>query len=270
MASKSNNPVRVMMWSTPRSLSTAIARSIVMLEEAQVFNEMYSAVFNFRKESNQFPISSSFSYEWAKSELEKDYLGKHVIFGKDFAHAVRGNMDLLPSGFTHTFLIRNPKKVVTSLNRVIKKSYVLSLTGGSIGKHYDDMILCKEMWDLYVYARDTLHQNPIVIDADDFLKDPEAMMKLYCDKTAIPFRKTMLKWQPTNIWRINWRSSYILTMCAWWFGYYGNSLNSTGFQKADKQTEDTDLSMIDEKSLKAINDNMEYYHSLYANRLVLK
>ncbi|XP_071947135.1 uncharacterized protein [Antedon mediterranea] len=266
---------RIMMWSTPRCVSTAIERSILTLKEAEVFNEMYSAAFHFGPSSSHFPmnylpLSPGFSYEFVKSELEEEYPGKSVLFGKDFAYALRGNMSLLPSGFIHTFLIRNPREVVVSNDSIIKNSLFLNLTGYSMDKQFDGMILFKEMWDLYVYARDTLHQNPIVIDADDFLKDPEAMMKLYCDKTGIPFRKTMLTWRPTNVWRINWHSSYALSLAGWLLGYYGKSLTSTGFQQVKKPKRKLDLNSIGDKSLKAIDDNMKYYESLYDNRLVLQ
>ncbi|XP_033103139.1 branched-chain-amino-acid aminotransferase-like protein 2 [Anneissia japonica] len=269
-----SKPVRVMMWSTPRSVSTAIERSILTLDEAEVFNEMYSAAHHFGPTSNHFPLnyfplSPKFSFKWVKSELEKDYPGKEVIFAKDFAYALGEDLSLLPTGYTHTILIRNPCSVLRSINHVIKNSYFLSLTGGSLKKHYPGTIFFKELWDLYVYARDTLHQNPVVIDADDFLENPEAMMKLYCEKTGIPFRDSMLSWEPTNIWSINWHSSYALSFAAWMLGYYGKALNSSGFRKADKPKEKVDMSTMDDDLREAVEENMEYYDMLYTNRLVL-
>ncbi|XP_033124294.1 branched-chain-amino-acid aminotransferase-like protein 1 [Anneissia japonica] len=266
-----NKLVRVMMWSAPRSMSTAIERSILTLEDAEVFNEMYCAVQHFGSCSSHFPIRLSpyFSYQWVKDELEKNYPGKNVVFGKDFAYALDGDYRYLPKGFTHTILIRNPNSVFNSIKRVIKNSFLLRWFSNRIETHFPDTLLFKHLWDLYTHARDNLQQTPIVIDADDFAKNPEAMMQLYCHKTGIPFRKSMLKWKPTNIWSINWHCSYALSFAGWCLGYYTSLLSSSGFWQSKKTDDFVEFDATDDEARRLASENMKYYDMLYANRLVL-
>jgi hypothetical protein len=40
-----------------------------------------------------------------------------------------------------------------------------------------------------------INKNPIVIDSDDILTNPEQMLKLLCEKLGIRFDNQMLRWK---------------------------------------------------------------------------
>ena len=57
------------------------------------------------------------AYEFVKSIQEADYPDKQLVFYKDMAYGLQGKYELLPEGYRHTFLIRNPYRAFPSQKR---------------------------------------------------------------------------------------------------------------------------------------------------------
>ena len=190
-----------MLWTAPRSVSTAFEFSIRTLHNAKVFHEPYClpyyiakplAVPNWTTESG---LASS--YEEVGDMLKANYPGKDIIFAKNHAYTVEDNfkmfLDESFSGFTHSFLIRDPAKAVASSFRGFPSLEAWS----EVYRHGD--LGYYQLRDLYKFIKENLHCNPIIIDADDLLRDPEAMMKAYCKEVGIEYKEGMTQWEPDSM-----------------------------------------------------------------------
>ena len=87
----------------------------------------------------------------------------------------------------HTFLIRDPAKVVYSQHKVFLKKPSGHETHAEVG--------WQELYDLYNYITKTLGKRAVVINAADLLNNPEEMMKLYCEAIEVPFEPHMTSWE---------------------------------------------------------------------------
>ena len=260
-----------MLWSAPRCLSTAFERSIMQLDNCKVYNEFYTAAYFFGPNRvclrDFLPLAPHLSKERVKNKLEGEHAEADVIFAKDFAFTLQGRHDMIPEGFTHTFLIRDPVKMFTSLKPRLEASRLSKKVAGT------DIMKCiqskgytiKEMYDLFEHLR---QQNitPIVLDADDLLEDPEGMMKKYCQFTGIPFDEKMLSWEPKKMSEMTWHSAKVLRLANWLMGWYNGALKSTQFQKPSVPRK-IDFETLSEDVRTAIDVTTPYYRYLYEFRL---
>ncbi|RIB24135.1 hypothetical protein C2G38_2032138 [Gigaspora rosea] len=103
---------------------------------------------------------------------------------------------------THTFLIRNPEKSLRSLykatNFIIPKIDEHCINPG-FDKNLAGLKQSKQIFD---FLKD-LNKQPIVVDADDVINDPEGILKKYCELIGEEFKKEMIQWEakPINEFR---------------------------------------------------------------------
>ena len=264
---------RVMLWSAPRCLSTAFERSIMQLENAKVYNEFYTSAYFFGPDRvwarNFIPLAPHLTKERIKKKLEGKHANAEVIFAKDFAFSLQGRHDLIPEGFTHTFLIRDPVKVFTSMKPRFESSRLGKIVVGT------DIMKCtksegytfNEMYDLFEYLRQQ-NTTPIVLDADDLLEDPNRMMKKYCELTGIPFNEKMMSWEAKKMTEMTWHSAKVLRLANWLMGWYNGALSSTKFQKPSVPRQ-IDVETLSEDVRTAIDVTTPCYRYLYEYRLIL-
>jgi hypothetical protein len=99
--------------------------------------------------------------------------------------------------FEHSFLIRDPAKLLTSLHRSwTKLGNDEGFTRNEIG--IDEQ---RQLFDLLC---DKLGKNPVVIDSDDLLEDPASMVELYCAAIGVPFIAEALSWEPGSRSEVLW------------------------------------------------------------------
>ncbi len=129
------------------------------------------------------------------ANIERMEYGYPILLIKNMAHHMIG-IDLDPF-LKHTFflLIRDPQYVLASFAKVIDNP-----VASDIG--------IKEEWDLYNQLVDS-GKEPIVVDTDQFLADPEQAMIILCQKLEIPFEESMLSWSPgardiDGVWAQYW------------------------------------------------------------------
>ncbi len=107
---------------------------------------------------------------------------RQLVFVKDFAFSIMHMADdTFLDAFQHTFLIRDPEKVVTSMHA---KWPDISL--GEIG--------LEDLHTLYRRVASRTGEPPVVLDSDEWLDDPEGGMKAYCDAVGIPFVPATTQW----------------------------------------------------------------------------
>ena len=227
--------VRILLWSYPRTVSTAFVRSITMIPKIKIFNELYSAAFFMgpNRKNKWFPLwAPSYTYKHCKDRLESKQPDHDLIFAKEFALDMHLHFDWIPKGYRHTLLIRHPLKVYPSLKKMLCSSWVVRTTtrGARIRTLFPvDWYFNRDLWELYQYLKDTTGQTPIIMDASDLIEDPETMMRWYCETTGITFHPQILTWNQEKLRRLPWEMPRIINFANWLVGCYKNALNSSGF-----------------------------------------
>ncbi|XP_071494404.1 uncharacterized protein [Diadema antillarum] len=149
------------------------------------------------------------AYASVKKMLETSS-SKHV-FVKDMGSGVADdNFRFLPEGYQHTFLIRNPIRFINSYRRGIYIQYKqLGLLKGEAAnertfdvecddKNFPHGFYMKEPYDIWKYVSENIDGNPIVIDADDLLAKPAAILSAYCSAVGLPYSESLLKWDAST------------------------------------------------------------------------
>lgn len=98
---------------------------------------------------------------------------------------------------SHSFLIRDPAKVLSSLHNSYKKA------GFNSGFEPEEISFGpqQQLFDLLV---DHCGTHPIVIDSDDLLEDPATMVRMYCEAIGIAFIAEALHWERGSRSEVLW------------------------------------------------------------------
>lgn len=277
--SQSEDQVRVVLWAPPRSLSTAFERCISTLykkHSIHIYHEPFTTAFHLgperqtmRRQGLLYKLVATdpkYSYKWVKEQLEAPFEGKQVVFFKDLGYSLDGHFEYLPEGYKHTFLIRSPKLVLTSMNNLLLK-YPTKVFGLKLGDILPKGWVYKEMYYLYKHLTDTLGLDVTVIDAEDLIERPEEMLALYCETTGIPYEEGMITWRPCTEDMHDWKYSKRLMKLNRIVGQYDRALSSDALGKPSPRV--IDISKYPDDCQEAITVSEPYYQKLYEERLRL-
>jgi hypothetical protein len=201
----SDEAVRVAMWSGPRNISTAMMRAFENRPDAVVVDEPLYAAYLVRTgidhpAREEVIASQPSDLADAVAALHQALPpGAHVHYAKHMAHHVARDMDLRWTlGFRNVLLIRDPAEVVASYVRSRETC------------EPDDIGLPQQGWLIKLW--DDHRLDVPIIDAGDFLRDPEAYLRWLCDWLEIPFSDRMLSWprgpRPSDgVWAPHWYSA---------------------------------------------------------------
>ncbi|MGA9335550.1 MAG: hypothetical protein WBV39_14820 [Rudaea sp.] len=209
-----SQPVRIAMWSGPRNISTAMMRAFENREDCAVVDEPFYAHYlaaTGLDHPGREEVVAHGETDWLR--VIEMLLGpvpdnKPVFYQKHMTHHLLPGMD---HGWfdevRHVFLIREPREVLASYLKSRAQA-----TAADIG-------ILQEA-DLHDEIAARTGNMPPVIDADDFLKAPEAHLRALCDLLQIPFSERMLRWpagprSSDGVWAPYW---------------YDAVLRSTGFE----------------------------------------
>jgi Sulfotransferase domain len=206
-------PVRIAMWSGPRTVSTALMRSFGNRPDTVVVDEPLYAFYLDRTgidHPGRAEIIASMPTDWRTvlAGLTHDPLpdGTQVYYQKHMTHHLLAEIDRAAlAGLKHAFLIRDPRRLLASYARVRSAPTLADL----------GIVQQAEIF--------TAFGGP-VIDSADILRDPRAALEALCDALGIAFDPAMLSWpagpQPYDgVWSHYW---------------YGSVLRSTGFAPYDE------------------------------------
>jgi len=189
--------IRVAMWSGPRNISTAMMRAWENRPDTVAVDEPFYAAYLARTGldhpgRNEVIASQPTDTDEVVRRLTSDDSAP-VHYTKHMTHHIAADMSLeWVSRFHNVLLIRDPAEVVAS--------YVRSRESCEP----DDIGLLQQ-----VPLHDTLPAGSPVIDAGDFLRDPEAHLRWLCDWLGIAFTDRMLHWSPglrdsDGVWAPHW------------------------------------------------------------------
>ena len=218
--------VRVAMWSGPRNISTAMMRAWENRPDTVVVDEPLYAAYLARTGLDHPGRDEVIAAQ--PTSLDEAVAGLHaplpdgitVHYAKHMAQHVDTTADAAwTEAFRNVQLIRDPAEVVAS--------YVRSREACEP----EDIGLLQQQWLMERW--DAAGLDVPVIDAADFLRDPESHLRWLCDWLGIDFTDRMLTWPPgpresDGVWAPHW---------------YDAVLTSTGF--APYRPREVDLSPHD-------------------------
>ncbi|XP_022088416.1 uncharacterized protein LOC110978057 [Acanthaster planci] len=268
---------RILVWCTPRSLSTVLMRSLSQFHDSQIiFEYLLLAGINIAppgtfgdREADVARLKSEPDFDihsW-KEMYERPYPSKAFIIGKEFAELLHGRMEMIPDGYTHVFLIRHPSKVFASIMKSFSYFPPDVRQNAFLKPNY-----FRASAAVYDFVTTTLGQQAPVIHADDLQANPAKTLQLLCEATGLPFSQDLLRWgqvkeDPPSNWLISdftWELSKTV-------GSHNTSFGSTCFY-ANKETSGAarETPVVSPDIQLLMEDAMPYYESLYERRLIIK
>ena len=216
-------PQRIIaMWSGPRNISTALMRSWGSRSDTRVVDEPFYAHYLLStgyEHPGADEIIRSYPTDWRA--VVDQLLGEEpdfaIVYHKHMTHHMLPHIERTWLGnLSNGFLIREPRRMLLSLMRVIPKPR-LEQTG------------LPQQVELFESVRELTGTIPPVIDARDVLLQPGLMLRRLCSALDVPFYGCMLRWpagvrDTDGVWAKHW---------------YGAVERSTGF--APYQDDDTPL-----------------------------
>jgi hypothetical protein len=207
--------MRIAMWSGPRNISTALMRAWENRDDTVVVDEPLYAHYlatTGRDHPGRDEVIASQSTDW---RVVTDQLREPLPPGITISYAKHMAHHLLPSvgrewlgGFSHAFLIRDPREMLPSLARVLPTP-TLADTG------------LEQQVEIVQSCEAEGAGAPPVIDARDVLRAPAAMLQALCEQLGVAFSPAMLSWPAGSrgsdgVW------------ARWW---YDAVIASTGFEQ---------------------------------------
>lgn len=282
---------RIILWTIPRSVSTAFERSIMEIPNGKIFHERFGAAYYFGPEkitSYESDTSKLFENTTFNDVInmfsDVSYENKHsFVFSKEFAYYIthrKGkfgkNNDLeyykyllqtklsYPN-FYHTFLIRNPKKQILSLYKVGEKL--------DNWEFVEDEIGYKELCQIYDECNRLGFKNLTIVDSGDLLSDPKNIMQKYCLSVGLEYNSNMINWANSDLWSIEDVKKHFQM---WDHGWHDKVVESKGLivnngNDKDKEKKLADIDAQIEKLPQNVQDmvqnTMKMYNKLYQHRL---
>jgi hypothetical protein len=182
-------PLRIAMWSGPRNISTAMMRAWENRGDCAVSDEPLYAAYLAATGLDHPGRAEVIAHGDTDAARVAQALstgpapgGAAVWYQKHMTHHLRPGMDTRwVRRLVNVFLIREPAQVVASY---LKSRDVVAP---------EDIGLLQQA-ALFEQEAERLGQAPLVIDADDFLRTPEAYLRALCAHVGLPFTERMLAW----------------------------------------------------------------------------
>jgi hypothetical protein len=237
------------LWATPRSTSTAFEWMMRMRGDMTCFHEPFGEAW-YQGEDARWPrikagtprtAGLTFASVWQEM---KSAAAKGPIFSKDFPHYIEHLWgDEFLDNFNHSFLIRDPAKVATSMY-----------------KHWPDFVLKEiafiEQRTLFDRLADNTGKAPPVIDSDDLLENPHGIVEAYCNAVGIPYIEAALSWEPGNREETSWYDGG---------SWHANLRGSDGLKAQPRKY--IDITEAPDRVQEIYQTVLPHYQHLYQHRL---
>lgn len=231
---------KIMLWSSPRNISTALMYSFAQRSDTKVVDEPFYAYYlthvNTKVDhpgKREIINSQSSSFNEIVSEMEM-FMEKDVLFIKNMTHHLAKTNVNFSRNWYHVILTRSPQSAYISFKKVISNPTVLDM--GYKEQYAIALKFKKKNIPFYI------------LSSEELLNSPKKELKNLCDYLKINFDNNMLSWdrggiKEDGIWAKYW---------------YENVHKSHGFHLNKK--------MDDSKRIEndIITISSKFYHKLLA------
>lgn len=229
--------MRLMLWSVPRSRSTAFFRMMAERGDFTVVHEPFSyLMMHGHSDVGGTRVRSEPDLIRALLQLPGQVFAKETT-GVRYSKVVTTPEFL--DDVTHTFLIRDPRETIPSYLRLEPDAPAERIGFGLLH-------------EIYTAVAERAGRQPVVVDAADLVRDPEGTVKAYCAATGIPFVREALSWQPGQ--RPEWQPSR---------RWHETVATSTGFGAVSSEP----ATAPDVVAAPYLRHHLPYYEALHARRL---
>jgi Sulfotransferase domain len=183
----------LMLWSAPRSRSTAFFRMMAERGDFTMVHEPFSYLAEFgHADVAGTRVTSAPELLAALSTLasQRPVFVKETT-GKSYPE-VLSSPAFLAADAMHTFLIRHPRETIGSY-------HALSPDAPS------HKIGFESLHEIFAAVARLTGRSPVVVDAADLMRTPSAIVEAYCARVGISFLPEALRWQPSE--RPEWEPS---------------------------------------------------------------
>jgi hypothetical protein len=176
-------PRLLALWSAPRCRSTPFLRMMAERGDRFVVHEPFSHVVDFGAAEVD---GRGVHTERELIDALRELAAERPVFFKDttdfhYPELLRDTEFLCEA--IHTFMIRDPTAAIASHYRL----------NPNLGR---DEIGFAWLHEIYAAVRDATGVDPVVIDGDDLVAAPEAIVEAYCARVGIPYVPEALQWKP--------------------------------------------------------------------------
>jgi hypothetical protein len=237
------------LWAVPRSTSTAFEWMMRTRGDMTCFHEPFGEPW-YQGEAPLWPRlkpdskrTPGLTFESVWQEL-KAAANAGPVFTKDFPHYIAHMWtDAFLAHFRHSFLIRDPAKVTTSMF-----------------KHWPDFVPEETGFvpqrQLFDRLSDRTGTAPPVIDSDDLLENPHGIVEAYCAAVGIAFLPEALSWEPGARDEVSWFDGG---------SWHGNLRGSDGLKPQPRSY--IDISEAPDRVKEIHEMVLPHYRHLHAHRL---
>ncbi len=196
-------PLRIAMWSGPRTISSAMMRSWGNRPDTAVWDEPLYAHY-LKQTGIDHPgaaeVIAHHEPDWRKvvdrliGSVPDD---KPIFYQKHMAHHLLPEIDRdWLDRVENCFLIRDPEEMITSLTKNLPHPRI------------EDTGLPQQV-EIFELVRARTGRTPPVLDARDVRTDPRAMLSRFCNALGVEFSDAMLAWPAgprasDGIWAKHW------------------------------------------------------------------
>lgn len=245
-AARSRAALRIACWSGPRNISTAMMRAWENRPDTTVSDEPLYAHYLAETGADhpaRDAVIESGDCDW-RSVVR--YLTGPVPDGKAIWYQKHMTHHLLPEiardwlrSMVNCFLIRDPHDVLLSYSRT------------RVPESAEDLGFPQQA-EIFDAVCDLRGDAPVVIDAGDFLRGPEPLLRAWCQRLGVAFDERMLRWpagrrESDGVWAPHW---------------YGAVERSTGFEPWRERT-----GSVPEAMRPLLEECLPHYERLRAHRL---
>lgn len=191
----------IAMWSGPRNISTAMMRAWENRSDTHVIDEPFYAHYLMQTGldhpmAEQVIASGETDWRVVVAQISKTP-ASGIFYQKHIATHWMGYFSVeWLDALDHVFLIRHPDPVVASYAQKREELCVSDLG-------------YRQQAELFDVIKTRSGKQPLVIDSERFLADPESQLKNICAALQIPCEHAMLSWpagrrDTDGIWESHW------------------------------------------------------------------